>query len=87
MVFLDVPVNPSTPLLTGVYAIPAPAWEGRQGAEAPLKLTIPQWIRTPDVNNLFLKIQTSAYTQKYQPPHARSLYANPPPPLRQTQTV
>ena len=44
----------------------------------------PQWLGTGNVDDIPLKIQTSAYTREYQPAHLLSLCGNPRPPLPQT---
>ena len=68
--------------LTECEAMPAPAWEGRQGAEAtlvsrgttvplsPANTTFPpSGSRQATHTTSFLTSQTSAYTRKYQPVH------------------
>ena len=49
---------------------------------SPSKSTFPHWLGTSKVHNLFLKTQTIAYTQKYEPayfPASFSLHPPPPP--------
>ena len=57
--------------VTDREALPAPAWEGRRGAEAALVsggTTVPlsPVTNTSDVNSVLLNTQTGAYNRKYR---------------------
>ena len=69
--------------------MPAPAWEGRQGAVAalvsrgttvPLPPTKTQWLGTSSVNNLFLETPTSVSTGCTKRHTDLALLGPPPPP-------
>ena len=60
-----------------MWSMIAPVWEGHHPL-SPTKNTFPWWLGTSNVDNVLLIIQTSAYTQKYQPPHLLGLYGNLP---------